>query len=63
MRWRLHLADMLAHPVTRDVLRQYKSIPAIRGKFTNRLLEVVEPKYNRHDYEGRVQGYGRVILT
>lgn len=58
----LQLADLIAHPVTRDVLRAYRRIPAVPGEFTNALLKVIDSKYNLYQFDGRVNGYGRVLL-
>jgi hypothetical protein len=42
----LQLADVLAHPLKQRV----------------RLAEAAEDKYNRHLYDGRVEGYGKVLF-
>jgi hypothetical protein len=57
----LQLADLLGHPVKRWVLRQLGHDPGGFAPFAERLMEVVEPKFNRHLYDGRVQGYGYVL--
>lgn len=59
----LQLADLLAHPITRDVLVAYKRIPERGSAFADKVSQVVEPKYNRHKYDGRINGYGRIILA
>jgi hypothetical protein len=58
----LQLADLIAHPVTRDVLRAHQRLPLVHGAFTNRVLEVIGRKYNMHPESGRIDGYGRVML-
>jgi hypothetical protein len=59
----LQLADLLAHPLTRDVLVSYDRIPDRGGPIADRNAAAVSAKYNRHLYQGRIQGYGRVILA
>jgi hypothetical protein len=57
----LQLADILAHPVRQAILRGKGRIDRGQGPFGRRLLEVAEPKFNRHLYDGRVEGYGKVL--
>lgn len=59
----LQLADLLAHPLTRDVLQAYRRAPPPTGEFTTRICEISKSKYNRQIYQGRINGYGRVILS
>lgn len=59
----LQLADLLARPLTRDVLRHENRTEAAGAPFDDRLLAVVEPKYNKQLYSGQVSGYGRILLT
>lgn len=59
----LQFADILAHPLTRDVLVAYSRVPDRGGAFADRVCVAVEPKYNRHLYQNRINGYGRVILS
>lgn len=58
----LQLADLLANPVTRDVLVDYRRLTGSGGAFTERMIAVVRAKYNRHIYRGTISGYGRVFL-
>jgi hypothetical protein len=60
----LQLADVLAHPLTRDVLVDYGRMqPLIPGSFTQKMCAVAQVKYNRQVYQGRIRGYGRVLLA
>jgi hypothetical protein len=60
----LQLADLLAHPACRDVLYQERRIDARGGEFAERLAPMLErSKYNRHVTQGRIRGYGRILLT
>ena len=58
----LQLADLLARGVRDDILADYGQLADQMAPFDARLLSVVRPKYNRHLYEGRVQGYGKVLF-
>lgn len=57
----LQLADILGHPVKQAVLRKYGLLDVPAGPFAARVLEVAEPKFNRHLYDGHVEGYGYVL--
>lgn len=59
----LQLADILANPVTRDVLVSFDAIPNRGGSFADEIARTVEPKYNRQLYSEKIRGYGRVLLT
>ena len=58
----LQLADLLARAIRDDILREYSKTVDAMGAFDARLLEVVQGKYNRQLYEGRVQGYGKIMF-
>lgn len=58
----LQLADLLGHPVKNWVLRHYGLLEAEPPLFGRRLLEAVEGKFNRHLYDGRLDGYGVVLF-
>ena len=57
----LQLADLLGHPVKHWVLRRYRLLAEEPAPFARRLMEVVEAKFNRHLYDGRIDGYGAVL--
>lgn len=59
----LQLSDLLAHPLTRDVLLAYGRIPDRGSPFADEIARIIEPKYNRQVYQDRINGYGRVILA
>ena len=59
----LQLSDLLAHPLTRDVLHAYGRALAPTGEFTTLVCGVAKEKYNRQIYQGRINGYGRIILS
>jgi hypothetical protein len=58
----LQLADVLAHPVRQEMLREADRITAPMSPFGERLAAVIWPKFNRHFYRGRVWGYGKVLF-
>lgn len=59
----LQVADMLAHPVMRDVLLDRGRVNSLDGDFAARIIEVARAKYNRQRYKGTIRGYGRILLT
>jgi hypothetical protein len=58
----LQLADILAHPLTRDVLRVSRGIEGCGGSFNEEIVKVATPKYNRRALTGQIDGYGRKLL-
>ena len=58
----LQLADLLARAVRDDILSQYGHLQDQTAPFDARLLSAAQGKYNRHLYDGRVQGYGKVLF-
>lgn len=58
----LQLADLLAHPLTRDVLCAFGRGEDRGGVFAEEIVRAVTPKYNRQIYQDRIDGYGRVFL-
>jgi Protein of unknown function (DUF3800) len=57
----LQLADLLGHPVKQWVLKQNSLISEALPPFAKRLMQIVELKFNRHLYDGRIEGYGFVL--
>jgi hypothetical protein len=58
----LQLADLLGNPVRQAILRERARIDTGASGFATRLLDVAEQKFNRHLYDGRVWGYGKVLF-
>jgi hypothetical protein len=59
----IQLADLLAYPLKQEILAENARIPDIPDElFGKRVCEIVKKKYNRHFYDGRVYGYGKVFL-
>ena len=59
----LQIADLLAHPVLRDILLDRGRVEDLGGAFADRIMAAAVSKYNHHRYDGRVRGYGRILLT
>jgi hypothetical protein len=57
----LQLADVLAQPARQFILREYNLIDAEPSEFTERMIEALKTKLNRHLYDGRIEGYGYVL--
>lgn len=58
----LQLADLLCHPVRQAIAREAGLLATPPPPFAARLLGILEPKFNRHLYDGRVDGYGKVLF-
>lgn len=58
----LQIADLLAHPLTRDVLTAEGRLPDCGSSFANEIANIVTPKYNRQIFDRRIRGYGRILL-
>ena len=58
----LQLADILAHPVKQSILIEEGRIHEPLGPFAQRLLAAIDKKFNRHLYDGRIEGYGKVFF-
>jgi hypothetical protein len=58
----LQLADLLGHPVKQWVLKHHGLLEGDLAPFARRVLEAVEGKFNRHLYNGRIEGYGTVLF-
>lgn len=57
----LQLADLIAHPAKQWVLRYYGLLDDPPTPFAERLMKVVEEKFNRQLYNNRIEGYGFVL--
>jgi len=58
----VQFADLLAHPIKQDILLEKGRIASLGGVFGPKICTAVRPKYNRHLYQGRIKGYGRIFL-
>ncbi|MCC6299604.1 MAG: DUF3800 domain-containing protein [Anaerolineales bacterium] len=57
----LQLADLLGHPAKMWTLRHYGIIESEPAPFANRLMKIVENKFNRQLFNNRLEGYGIVL--
>jgi len=57
----LQLADLIAHPAKQWVLRYYGLLDDSPAPFAERLMKVIEEKFNRQLYNNRLEGYGFVL--
>jgi hypothetical protein len=58
----LQLADILAYPCKREILKIERGIEIRTNEFNNEILAAIQAKYNRQIYEDRIRGYGRIFL-
>jgi hypothetical protein len=58
----LQLADLLGHPVRQAVLCEEGLSTDAPPPFAARLIPIIETKFNRHLYDGRIAGYGKVFF-
>lgn len=58
----LQLADLLVHPLKKECLITQNISCSTQTPFALELCSVVNNKYNRHYYNGRIKGYGIVCL-
>jgi len=58
----LQLADLLGHPVRQFILHEEGHLPEGLAPFAAKLMAIVEKKFNRHLYDGKVTGYGKVLF-
>lgn len=58
----LQLCDLLAYPIKQGVLIEKQLIKDPGDVFGSRVYKLMEQKFNRHIYEGRVWGYGKIWL-
>jgi hypothetical protein len=58
----LQLADLLGHPVRQAILREEGRLAEPPAAFAARLNPIVETKFNRHLYSGKIEGYGKVLF-
>jgi len=57
----LQLADLLAYAAKRRILEEQDRAKPLTG-FEKEVADLLESKYNRHSYDGRIVGYGKIFL-
>lgn len=58
----LQLADLVAHPMWRQVLEKQGRLHPDRDSLRNRIREATAPKINRQLFDGTIKGYGEKFL-
>lgn len=58
----LQLADLLVRPCLTEILHEKGCLPAWDGQFEKNLCKCVQNKYNKHLFNGRIDGYGKVFI-
>jgi len=58
----LQIADLLAYPCRIELLYEQGRVKSPGGGYGQELCKAVEKKYNRHLYNGKVGGYGKIFL-
>ena len=58
----LQLADILAHPVKQAMLVEKGHVPQQVDVFGAKVVAAVEGKFNRNEWRGHLEGYGKVWL-
>lgn len=58
----LQVGDLLAHPCKNEILFEQNRIDKWEEVFGTEVCKCVSGKYNRHVFQNRVQGYGKVFL-
>jgi hypothetical protein len=60
----LQIADLLAHPLKQEILIENQRLSKPEEEtFGKKLCEIInKEKYNRHIFNGHIQGYGKVFI-
>jgi len=58
----LQVADLLAYPIKQEILVRNGIIQDPGEVFSKKICEAIKGKHNRQVYQGRVSGYGKVLL-
>ena len=58
----LQLADIIVYPSKQDVLTEFGRIEQPQGEFRLKIRRAMRRKYNRQLYDGRIKGYGMILL-
>jgi Protein of unknown function (DUF3800) len=58
----LQLADLLVYPLRREMILEQRGEP-LPQDFSSRLLSACRERINRHRSDGRVVGYGKILLS
>ncbi len=59
----LQLSDLLAYPSKQEILIEEQRIDDLGDNFGKKICQCIQAKYNKHAYEGRIKGYGKIFLS
>jgi hypothetical protein len=59
----LQLSDLVAHPSKQEILLEERRIDNPGDNFGKQICHIIQVKYNKQVYEGRIKGYGKVFLS
>jgi hypothetical protein len=57
----LQLSDVLGHPVKQSILIDVGHVSSPLASFAAKVVTIAAAKFNRHLYDGREEGYGKVF--
>lgn len=58
----LQVTDLLVYHARQDMLIDQHIIPEKRSPFAKSICEIINDKYNRQKYDGRIDGYGKKFV-
>jgi len=58
----LQLADLLAHPCKVEILYEHKHLKKWDGEYEKKICSCAKKKYNKHIFDGHIEGYGKIFL-
>lgn len=58
----LQLSDLLAHPSKQEILIEEQRIDDPGDSFGKQICRCIQAKYNQQVYQGRIKGYGKILL-
>jgi hypothetical protein len=58
----LQLSDLLAYPSKQEILIEERRINDPGDNFGKRICQCIQEKYNKQVYQGRIKGYGKILL-
>lgn len=59
----LQLSDLLVYSIKQDILIEERRINDPGDNFGKQICQCIQVKYNKHVYEGRIRGYGKIFLS
>ena len=59
----LQLSDLLAYPSKQEILIEARRITDPGDNFGKQICQLIQAKYNKQVYEGRIRGYGKIFLS